>query len=354
VKQSLLLLMRWMRVFRLFQYIQRNTIVIWMIHGVMDDEGKSSWKPLRPQLSRKKLDEYLRILSKRYNFISLAEAVEMLQGCKPMQPYSMVFTFDDGYRNNLTHALPILRRYNAPATFFVPTGFVETPKPFWWDRLDYALQQVPVDGLEVRVGSLAMRLDSSSREALCESYKRLRRAGKKLQMSDYDFLQDMESLADQLETESGRALTDIQGEDDWSAIMTWEQIKQNCNGDVTIGSHTVDHIRLDLVEEDIAQNQLIRSKRDIELHTGNPCLAICYPSGNYSDEITAFARNSGYTCAVTTNEGRNRLGDDVFKLRRINLPTCISGSELLARLCGLPRVLSKLKACVLKKPKTSE
>ena len=244
VRKLFILLMRWIGIIRLFQFIYRNQIVILMIHGVMDERDKPSWKPLRPQLSRNKLEEYLRVLSKRYRFISLADAVEMLQGHKPMQPYSMVLTFDDGYRNNLTHALPILRQYNAPATFFIPTGFLDNPRPFWFDRLDYALQHAQVNGREVKVGSFTIRLDGGSREALCESYKRFRRTGKKLQMSDHDFLWEMEQLAIQLETESSRALADIHEDDDWSAIMTWEQIKTTDKRAVTIGSHTVDHIRL--------------------------------------------------------------------------------------------------------------
>jgi len=266
----------------------------------------------------------------------------MIEGHRPMQPYSMVFTFDDGYRNNLTHALPILRRYNAPATFFIPTGFVENPRPFWFDRLDYALQQVPIDGREVRVGDVMVRLDGSSREALRESFKRFRRAGKKLQMSDYDFLREMEELSAKLETESGRALADIQKEDDWSAVMTREQICQVARDSVAIGSHTVDHIRLDLVEEGVARDQLVESKRDIESYTHKPCRSFCYPNGSYSEEIMLLARDCGYISAVTTNEGRNSVGDDVFQLHRINLPICVSTSELLAKLSGLSGVRSLL------------
>jgi len=165
LKESLLFLMRWIGIIRLLQFVHRNKILIWTIHGVMDDEDNPSWEPLRPQLSRKKLDEYMRILSKRYNFVS-----EMLQGRKPMQPYSMAFTFDDGYRNHFTHALPILRRYGAPATFFISSGYAGNPRPLWFDRLDYALQHAQVDGKEARIGDVTVRLDGSSKKALGKSF----------------------------------------------------------------------------------------------------------------------------------------------------------------------------------------
>ncbi len=318
-----------MGIIRLFQFARRKQIAILTIHGVMDDQDYPGWKPLRPQLSRTKLGDYLRVLSKTYRFVSLMDAVDMLQGRRPILPYSIVLTFDDGYRNNLTHALPVLDRYKAPATFFVPTGFVDTPRPFWFDRLDYALQQVRPDGRELRVGSVTMRLDGSSREALRHSYERFRRAAKKQKMSDSDFLQQMEQVAAQLEAQSGRALAEIQENDDWSAIMTWSQMNALRDIGVAFGSHTVDHIRLSRVQAEVARDQLVRSKRDMECHTGKPCQSLCFPNGSYTDETIALAKDCGYTCCVTAAEGLNRIGDDVMTLRRIHLPMDASRADLL-------------------------
>ncbi|HNY76814.1 MAG: polysaccharide deacetylase family protein [Sedimentisphaerales bacterium] len=348
VKNIILRLMLWTGLVRLFQFVHRKQTVILMIHGVMDNRAKPRWKPLRPQLAPAKLEEYLRGLSKRHHFISLTDALDMLEGRKPMTPYSVVLTFDDGYRNNITYALPILHRYSAPATFFLPTGFVSNPRPFWFDRLDYALQQAPVHGREVKVGSLSMRLDASSRNALRESYKRLRRTAKELQMSDHDFLHDMEQLACQLEAESGHALSDLHRDDDWSAMMTWDQI-EGCRGAaVTFGSHTVDHVRLDLVSAAEAREQLSRSKRDIEVHTGQTCFAVCYPNGSFSEETIAFARESGYRCGLTTEEGLNCVGDNVMALRRIDLPAEGSNIGLLVMLCGLSELVSNTMARLAK------
>jgi len=111
--------------------------------------------------------------------------------------------------------------------------------------------------------------------------------------------------------------------------MTWKQIEANCSESVTFGSHTVDHIRLSLVEEDIARDQLARSKRDIELHTGKPCQAIGYPSGNITDEVVDLARTCGYSCGVTTIPGLNSIGDDVMSLRRFHMPWNANEAELL-------------------------
>jgi peptidoglycan/xylan/chitin deacetylase (PgdA/CDA1 family) len=344
--QLALILMRWIGLIRLLQFFRRNQIVILTVHGVMDQLDNPSWKPLKPRLSRNELEKYLKILSKHYHFVSILDAVDMIQGHKPVQPYSLVLTFDDGYRNNFTHALPILRRYSIPATFFIPTGFVDNPRPFCSDRLDYAVQNSSVDGRELRIGDISVRLDGSSRTALRESFRRLRRSAKALPLSHLEYLQKMEELAVDLENESGGSLADIQADDDWSAIVTWEQLEKIGNDDVTIGSHTVDHSRLGLVDVEFARDQLVRSKRNIEFRTGRPCLNLCYPNGNFTQETISLAKEAGYVCGTTTTEGLNRVGDDIMKLRRINMSTGAGCSELLARTCGLSQTFSHTKACV--------
>jgi len=249
-----------------------------------------------------------------------------------MQPYSMVFTFDDGYRNSLTHALPILRRYGAPATLFISSGYAGNPRPFWFDRLDYALQHAQVDGKEAGIGNVTVQLDGSSKEALRRSFQQLRREAKKQHMSDMHFLWDIDQLAGRLEIDSDRALSDLKNDDDWSAVLTWEDIEKNCDGDLTIGSHTVDHIRLDRVDKSVALDQLQRSKRDIELHTGKPCEAICYPNGNVAEEVVDLARSCGYTVGLTCVSGLNRIGCNLMTLCRIHLPDNASEAELLFRI----------------------
>lgn len=332
LRQAIITLFHYLGIIYLYRFIHRRKIIILAIHGVMDNDGDSLWEPMRRQLSRKKLEEYLRILSGCYRFVSLPDAVEMLEGRRPLEPYSLAVTFDDGYRNNFTHALPILKRYRVPATFFVAAGFVDNPRPFWFDRIDYALQQVTMDGREISVASFRMNVKAGNRAELCRSYQEFRRTVKDIAIPDSVFARDMEQLAVQLEAEAGRALGDFQQNDDWSAIITWKQLKEASTNGITVGSHTVDHVRLGLVDADVALEQLVRSKQLIEERSGKPCHGVCFPSGSFKEETIHLAREAGYKFGVTTIPGRNRPGDDVMALRRIGLPLDVSWKEVLFRL----------------------
>ena len=85
----------------------------------------------------------------------------------------MVVTFDDGYLDNLTTALPIAESKGVPITFFVASGILGNHHGFWWDRLGTLLRSrpphvtevdLPVGGQNVRLplGSSGIRADLDS------------------------------------------------------------------------------------------------------------------------------------------------------------------------------------------------
>lgn len=342
LKSLLIFSCRWGGAFRLWHYLNRKRIVILTLHGVMDAEAGMTWVPLRPQLPRKRLDFLLKVLAKWYRFVSLEEAVEMLAGRRPVLPNSLVLTFDDGYRNNLKYALPILRLHGAPATFFLSTGHVDRRRPFWFDRLDYALQHVPANGREVRIGHDAFRAGSMNRSQLQLLYKRFREDAKAKVRNDLEMQEEMDRLAGMLESEGGGKLADILEEDDWSAVMTWDEIRGELKEDVCFGSHTVDHNRLGMMDRDGIREQLLRSREAIERNTGRECRLLCYPSGSHSETTAEIARECGYLAALTTVEGTNRRGDDLMTLKRINFPIDGGVNEMLIKVSGLSNWMHRI------------
>lgn len=325
----------------LWRYLHRHHITILMVHGVMDTEDPTPWVPLRPQLSRRTLEGTLRRLSKYYRFVSLEDAVAMLSGKRIMQPHSVVLTFDDGYRNNLTHALPILRRYQVPAAFFIATGHIDQRKPFWFDRLDYALQYAAVDGRQVMIGKTTISLQAYNRHALQRSYKGLRDAAKGIDRPDHEMVRELENLAASLERECGRKLADVFADDDWSALLTWQEMKSHVEHDITFGSHTVDHVRLGLVDDETSSAQLMQSKEVIQQQLGHPCRYLCYPSGSFTPQVARRAQECGYEAALTSEDGTNKVGDDPMTLRRLTFPETGNERELLSEVSGFSLFVSQ-------------
>ncbi len=135
-----------------------------------------------------RFDEHMAYLARHCRVIGLAEAVAELRAGGPSRP-AVVVTFDDGYRDNLAHALPVLRRYRIPATIFVTTDFCDQHRrhPRYGDgdgrlHLDWQeVRELARDPL-IAIGShtlthpyLPRTLESQAREEIIASRDRIAR-----------------------------------------------------------------------------------------------------------------------------------------------------------------------------------
>lgn len=331
---------------RLFIASQRNKVTILMLHGVTDPTAPAAWKPLRPQLTPEQLAQTLSVLAPYYQFISLPEATEMLAGTRPLVSNGLVLTFDDGYRNNLTFALPVLRQFNAPATIFLSTGNVTEQKPFWFDRLDYAVQSVINDTLSRQKIPELAEIDFSNRDTLTRSFITFIRKSRKKYPTDTAMRLAMTGLTERMEQRSGHGLIEIFTNDPWTGILTWEEVQQVAN-EVHFGSHGVDHPQLGLIPLDAARKELIVSRETIKFHTGQPCKHLAYPNGSFNKEIISLAKTCNYSSAVTTIPGLNRKGDEMLTLQRIAFPHSYLPGKLIAAASGLFCQWKKMNKTIL-------
>src|SRR5436309_15678116 len=90
-------------------------------HRVVEDFKKSSRMAIPSLLiSGKTLKRHIDLICRKFDCISLDDAVEAIAGHRKLRRDSVVLTFDDGYRDFYDVALPILQTCNVPAAIFVP------------------------------------------------------------------------------------------------------------------------------------------------------------------------------------------------------------------------------------------
>ncbi|MEJ6077204.1 polysaccharide deacetylase family protein [Vibrio sp. 1-Bac 57] len=293
-----------------------------MLHGVMAPHNQTTWIPLRPQLSPTELERILRILSDFYQFITVDQASDMLSGKIPLVDNAMLITFDDGYRNNLDFALPICKKFNIKPILFVVTDHVDSQLPFWFDRLDYALQQNMGELITFSFKGKKYSFDATSRKALIQSFKEFRDNCKAEFTNDIKMGQLFTALSEFLEVRSGMALKDLSEHDDWTGIVSWKLLNEAVKaGELDIGSHTVNHWRLDSLSEETLESQLTQSKICIETELSVKCHYFCYPNGNYNVTATSLVKKSGYKAAFSTDVGLCKSKDDLMTLKRFNFPS---------------------------------
>lgn len=103
---------------------------ILMLHRVVENrsEGENRELEITPDFLEQTIDDYRR---QGYRFVSIDEACNIISRGRADHPF-VCLTFDDGYRDNCTTALPLLKRLEVPFAIYITTGFIDNQLPMWW------------------------------------------------------------------------------------------------------------------------------------------------------------------------------------------------------------------------------
>ena len=134
-------------IYNLSRWLHRKQAVILTYHGVLS-QGEDNYAN-RNSITAAQFDEQMAFVSENYHVFSLPELAQRLISNADLPKYSLAITFDDGFKNNGTVAAPILKKYNLPATVFLTTAFVNSPKlGLWTERVDWLLQTAHIPSVE--------------------------------------------------------------------------------------------------------------------------------------------------------------------------------------------------------------
>jgi peptidoglycan/xylan/chitin deacetylase (PgdA/CDA1 family) len=210
------------------------------------------------------------------------------------QPFAAL-TFDDGYRDNVEHAWPVLIRHRAPWTVFITTDFAEGRGRLWWVELEQTV------ALKDRV-TLALggeRLDLSTRTAR-EKQTAFDFIHARVRAGPPDRLRELTaSLAAEPEAGADCLAADL--------CLNWDEIQSLASEpDVTIGAHTISHPILAKLDPPAASREIGDSKARLEGRLGRPVRHLAYPFGDpmaVGGREVGLARQAGFVTAVTSRPG---------------------------------------------------
>ena len=95
------------------------------------------------KVSQKIFNKQIEYLQNNYTIISGEQLVDCIKNNKTLPNNSCIITFDDGWADNYTNALPILKKHDVPAIVFVSTDFISSGKIFWHEQLQELLKLIP-------------------------------------------------------------------------------------------------------------------------------------------------------------------------------------------------------------------
>lgn len=261
-----------------------------MLHGIDDAD-----------LPAAAFERNLAWLSRRFRIVPLAQLVDGLREGRPAAAGGeLALTFDDGLRNHVDTAYPILQRLGAPATFFVCPELIEQQRWIWTQEARSRLQSMaPADRQRFAQEGGAV---VASPDALVERMKGMPIAARRAEEARL-----RQWTPGYVASESARRRFDP---------MRWDDFPRLDAGLVTIGSHTLTHPILPSVDDAMLEQELADSRRVLEHRLGRTVDLFCYPNGSQDARVRA-AVGRVYAAAVTTEYGLVAGHGDVHGLKRI-------------------------------------
>ena len=282
--------------YRLAGRLARGNGAVLMFHQVRP------WRPATPGFSPNRLleitpeflDAALTVSrAAGFDIVSMDEALRRTGGRG--ERAFVALAFDDGYRDTLEFALPVLERHRAPFTVYVATGFADRAAGMWWLELEEALRRAEEVAIADEGFSLALPTRTPREKA--EAFERIywgMRAGDEARL-----LRVVSGLA----ARNGVFSAAVVG----ALCMGWPEIAAlGTHPLATIGAHTVSHLMLAKWPAAVARAEMEGSRERIEREVGLPVRHFAYPVGDASSagpREFALARELGFASAVTTRPG---------------------------------------------------
>ncbi|MCO6417832.1 polysaccharide deacetylase family protein [Siccirubricoccus sp. KC 17139] len=297
--------------------------LIVMLHEVQDDPAAELNTGCPPET----LDWMIRWLrAEGWDFVSMDEARQRLASGRRGDGRFVTLTFDDGFRDTMTHALPVLERHQVPLTCYVPTAAVNREMYSWW----LGLRALFLRHDAVEIEALGKRFDCPDavrkREALSEASWWVH----------FDYRRKHA-----LRPTFARYGICLRGLNERYFLQEEELRRFAQHPLVTIGGHTTSHAAVAVLEEDAAAGEIAENRTYLQNLLDSPVEHFAYPYGDpraCGTRDAGLAELAGYRTAVATVDGPvSGESPHMYLLPRVAAPIEIDPVAFDGRVSGVYR-----------------
>jgi len=265
---------------------------IFMLHRVSPLENNKLLPNENMKISPEFLDKLImELIANGYEFISLDRLYQILQNKEKVKK-KIIFTLDDGYKDNYTIAYPIFKKHNIPFTVYVTTSFPEKSAILWW----YILEELLVSNNEII-------MDNGDRYSCRTIHEKINAF---LQIRDIvlsfrkkDFFEKINKMFSNYKIDWYRKTFDL--------AMDWDEIIKLSQDDiVTIASHTKNHYALNRLTEDEIKEEILEANILIESKINKKIDHFAFPFGSRNEiRMREFEiiKNFNFKTVTTTRRG---------------------------------------------------
>lgn len=310
--------------------------VIFMLHRVREEDGHGFAPNRILEITPSFLDKTIRFVKAQgYRCVSLDEAVACIEAGDCSERFA-VFTLDDGYRDNLTDALPVFARHDTPFTLYLTTGLPDGDAEIWWVALERVIAKANEVAVEMPDGLL--RLPTRTVEEKNAAWKRI-----------YWLLRELPEAELRAKV---RALAEAHGLDmkalTRELALSWDEVRELAAHPLaSVEAHTAAHFAQARLSARDARLDIEKGVARMEAELGYRPRHFSYPygdPGSAGERDFALAEALGFRSATTTRKGMIHPGHArrMWSLPRLSLNGDFQDLRMLeALMSGLPFALAR-------------
>lgn len=269
-----------------------------------------------------------------------------VEGAPIAGPCPVVVTIDDGYRDTLEVAHPLLRERGIPAMLFMTTGLADHDLWFWWDQIEYLVHEAPAGTYELDLLGRALTLDLTAAAGRRQAWN---------DVADRCRFAPNEEKLDSIHELAARLGVDLPAAPPpHYAGVTWDELRAMVREGLLVGAHTVNHPILSRVPQAEAEHEISESRRRLEAELDQPVPWFCYPQGgpvDYTDSLCHYLRQQGFAGSYLAYQITSHPGDPY------RLPRYCVGPDLVEFrwiMCGAESLVRRVKTVFGLQPDVSQ
>ena len=292
----------------------RGRNIILMYHRVTNETSNCLYDPAM-YVTTETFEMHIREISKYFRIVPLQELLSTEDNRKGL----CAITFDDGWRDNYEYAFPIIEKYKVPVTIFITINMIGTQNQFWfhsiWREANMAVEQKKEDEFIQSYKDQKIWLDPGhiNEENICKLIGRFKGLPP--------------NKIEEIISESYKKLGFIQEYD--NSLLDWEQVQEMERNGISFGSHSLNHLILPLIEDEVKRMEIAESLHRLISKGVKANPFFCYPNGSWDNTSIDIVKSAGYQGAVSTRLGLNTSDTNPYILNRIPVHNEISNTPLL-------------------------
>ncbi len=319
---SLLLLFFFDKVLR---YFAKRRRLILTYHGI---SANKQFHINGRHIEAVQFEKHLKYFKKNFDVVSLETICGMTRLNTWPRRHTIAITLDDGFLNNLQVALPLLEKYELPATFFCCSINLEDEDYIHpSDHFDL-IRASNIDKVKIREKEFVngkhhlINLDDGTTAS--EFINSLSYADWKSALIDLSRAYPPKTLP-------------ISADNEVYKLLNAEQLKQISSSSLaSIGSHCHAHVNVKMLSEEEMKHQFQCSKILLEKCSGKHVNSIAYPYGYYNEKALEVAQEAGYEYSIGAGDVEEKLKDYVFP-RQVVMGAAGYARNILAIVKGFNR-----------------